>query len=131
MAGGYFPITAQTPLKRRPSVPRMWPLESAVQAEGSFAFNRIADLAVRFASQACLGPPTALFVHAQKSGRRVPAVLLLYGVWKLGVNDPASIRMALWLRLVCSPPPLHRRSPIHSSFGCTKATSGMWAALAR
>jgi hypothetical protein len=105
----------------------MRPLESAVQAEGSFAFNRIADLAVRFASQACLGPPTALFVHAQKSGRRVPAMLLLYGWWKLGVEYPASIRMALWLRLFSSadePYPF-------LSFGCTKATSGMWAALAR
>ena len=33
----------------------MWPLESAVQAEGSFAFNRIDDLAARFASPSLSG----------------------------------------------------------------------------
>lgn len=50
--------------KGRPSVPRMWPLESAVQAEGSFAFNRIADLAARFASKpGWIRRPPCSFMH--------------------------------------------------------------------
>ena len=96
----------------------MRPLESAVQAEGSFAFNRIADLAARFASQACLGPPTALFVHAQKSGCRVPAVLLLYGWWKLGVEiaceHPYGVMAAFVLlrrRALLIPPSVAQKQP--------------------
>jgi len=86
----------------------MWPLESAVQAEGSFAFNRIA-VAVLFASHPSLaGPPTASFVHAQKSGRRVPADCTDGGNWG---KHTASIRMALWPRRLVRYVSHHLTSP--------------------
>jgi hypothetical protein len=102
-----------------------------VQAEGSFAFNRIAVwLSLRV--QAWLLPSTALFVHAQKSGRRVSTdccrMVEIWG-WKTPF-EAAPRRMAF---LVCVsfaslvPPTLI----FHTTFGCTGTSSGMWAALAR
>jgi hypothetical protein len=70
----------------------MWPLESAVQAEGSFAFNRIAVKAVRFAPQAWLGlRPPCSFMHR----RAVAGCPQLVRMVEIGGNYAASIRMAL------------------------------------
>lgn len=130
---------------RRASVPRMWPPVRAAQAEGSFAFNRIACVAVaclRFVSptsksSGCYrSTASALLarVHAQKSGRRVPTEELC-GWWKFGANACDWPRMALCLRLrlflfsryVSSR--LRNTSPcsFHPAFGCTTIYSGMWA----
>lgn len=80
----------------------MWPLESAVQAEGSFAFNRIADLAARFASSSLSGSADRLVRSCTEE--RSPGARSVVIVWmvEIGVNNPASIRMALWLPLLHS-----------------------------
>jgi hypothetical protein len=110
------------------SLPRLWPLVSAVQAEGSFAFNRIAAwLSLRV--QAWLFTVDRS-VRSCTEERSPDAHRLLPGGgnwgWENACDSPYGALVCVSFASLVPPTLI-----FHTTCGCTGVSSGMWAALAR